>query len=114
MDTTKTQTKKEGKQKVGPVRMPIAAAPKRPLGRVTVLVERCKGCEFCVEFCPQDVLVFSPKFNAKGYHFPEVERPDECVNCQLCYYLCPEFAIFVAAVNNKTTSSNQHRSIPQR
>lgn len=86
-------------------RQPIGVAPKRPRGRVTVLEGRCKGCEFCVEFCPRDVLVMSSKFNAKGYHFPVVERAQECVNCQLCYYLCPEFAIFVTAVNER----NEHR-----
>ncbi|MCS6817058.1 MAG: 4Fe-4S dicluster domain-containing protein [Blastocatellia bacterium] len=82
-------------------RQPIVEAPKRPRGRVTVLEGRCKGCEFCVEFCPKDVLAMSPKFNAKGYHFPVAVRAEECVNCQLCYYLCPEFAIFVTAVNER-------------
>lgn len=82
------------------IRQPIVTRPKRPRGRVIVLEDRCKGCEFCVVFCPQNVLELSPKFNAKGYHFPVVKSAELCVNCQLCYYLCPEFAIFVKEWNN--------------
>jgi 2-oxoglutarate ferredoxin oxidoreductase subunit delta len=63
-------------------------------GRVTVIVERCKGCEFCVQYCPRFVLQLSREFNAKGYHYPEVREGMQCVNCRFCEILCPEFAIF--------------------
>lgn len=88
-------------------RKPIVKGPTCPRGRVIVLEERCKGCEFCVEFCPRDVLELSTKFNAKGYHFPYAKAPELCVNCQLCYYLCPEFAIFVVEAN----SNNTHQTV---
>jgi 2-oxoglutarate ferredoxin oxidoreductase subunit delta len=65
-----------------------------PHGHIHLIVERCKGCEFCVEFCPRDVLVMSAEFNAKGYHYPEVADPDRCVDCDLCQTICPDFAIF--------------------
>jgi 2-oxoglutarate ferredoxin oxidoreductase subunit delta len=59
------------------------------------LVERlCKGCGFCITYCPMDVLEISEKFNVKGYHFPEVRRPERCVNCGLCGLICPDFAIW--------------------
>jgi 2-oxoglutarate ferredoxin oxidoreductase subunit delta len=63
-------------------------------GVVRIIEERCKGCGFCVEFCPKDVLEISNKFNKKGYHPPFVKNPDECVNCHYCEILCPEFAIY--------------------
>jgi 2-oxoglutarate ferredoxin oxidoreductase subunit delta len=66
-----------------------------PKGKVYVIEERCKGCEFCIEFCPRNVLEESEKFNSKGYHPPDVVNPDECVDCGLCELICPEFAIFV-------------------
>ncbi len=67
--------------------------PKR--GVVHIEVDRCKGCGFCVEYCPRDVLVMSDEFNAKGYHPPKVKDIDNCCYCQLCEAICPEFALFV-------------------
>lgn len=67
---------------------------KVPIGEVHIIEDRCKGCNFCIEFCPRSVLVESTRFNAKGYHPPEVDKPDACVNCGLCELICPEFAIF--------------------
>ena len=58
------------------------------------MVERCKGCGFCVEYCPKAVLEMSEEFNVKGYHPPKVVKHGECVNCNLCEMICPDFAIF--------------------
>ncbi len=66
-----------------------------PKGNVYIIDERCKGCGFCEEFCPRKVLAESERFNSKGYHPPEVVNPDDCVDCELCELICPEFAIFV-------------------
>ena len=66
-------------------------------GEVVIIEERCKGCEFCVEFCPLDVLEMSERFNRKGYHVPAVIKSGACVNCHLCEMICPEFAIFSLA-----------------
>jgi 2-oxoglutarate ferredoxin oxidoreductase subunit delta len=39
------------------------------------------------------VLVMSQKFNAKGYHYPEVADLDKCSGCDLCGMYCPDFAV---------------------
>ncbi|MBW8010571.1 MAG: ferredoxin family protein [Chloroflexi bacterium] len=67
-----------------------------PIGQVYIIPERCKECELCIEFCPKDVLQNSAETNAKGYHYPEVIEgmEGECVNCEFCMIVCPEFAIF--------------------
>ena len=68
-----------------------------PRGLVYVIPERCKGCSICVQFCPQLVLQQSAAINAKGYHYPEIApgKEDDCVHCEFCTMVCPEFAIFV-------------------
>lgn len=66
-----------------------------PRGVVQIIEDRCKGCGFCVEFCPQHVLVMSKRTNAKGFHPPELIDDSQCINCGLCALLCPDFAIFV-------------------
>ncbi len=73
---------------------------KIPHGTVRIIVDRCKGCGFCVEYCPKGVLAISEEFNRKGYHPPKVIEPGECVNCCLCEMICPDFAIFSVAVTN--------------
>jgi 2-oxoglutarate ferredoxin oxidoreductase subunit delta len=68
--------------------------PKKHRGQVTINDELCKGCGFCIEFCPTDVLEFSVEFNRKGYHPPRAVNPDACTGCDLCGIYCPDFAIF--------------------
>ena len=63
-------------------------------GQVVIFDDRCKGCGFCVEYCPREVLALSSGFNRKGYHPPEVVQHGLCLSCSLCEMICPEFAIF--------------------
>jgi len=67
---------------------------KIPHGEVHIIKERCKGCGFCVEYCPKDILELAEEFNSKGYHPPIVTDGSACVHCQLCEIICPEFSIF--------------------
>ncbi len=77
-----------------------------PLGRVHVIVERCKQCNFCIDYCPTSVLEYSPDTNAKGYHFPVVSQGKEtaCVNCRFCDLICPELAIYTTEVEAEQTA----------
>jgi 2-oxoglutarate ferredoxin oxidoreductase subunit delta len=78
------------------------AAPKKkkkPKDRerteIRLLKERCKGCGYCVEFCPKNVLEMSEEINTKGFLLPRVARPEDCIVCEICQYVCPDMAVFV-------------------
>jgi 2-oxoglutarate ferredoxin oxidoreductase subunit delta len=67
---------------------------KKGVGSVVITVERCKGCGFCVEFCPTDALKLSDQYNNKGYHPPVLLSQDQCNGCNICGLMCPDFAIY--------------------
>lgn len=67
---------------------------KKIKGEVIIIEDLCKGCAFCVEFCPTGSLEISDKLNSKGYH-PPLFIPDNCTGCGFCERVCPEFAIVV-------------------
>jgi 2-oxoglutarate ferredoxin oxidoreductase subunit delta len=59
-----------------------------------VIEDFCKGCRFCIEFCPVDALEESEKLNAMGIHPPKLKSEDVCIGCCLCEMICPDFAIY--------------------
>jgi 2-oxoglutarate ferredoxin oxidoreductase subunit delta len=81
-----------------------------PHGRIHVIRELCKGCGFCVEYCPRRVLELSEEFNKKGYHPPIAGNPEACVCCGLCELICPEFAIYVKPIEEEEKEGNPKRT----
>ena len=74
-------------------------------GTIIVDQERCKGCELCTHFCPQDVMMLDPdKLNAKGYHPAMLLETNEqvCTGCSICAVVCPDVAITVLREPKKT------------
>ena len=67
---------------------------KTSLGWITILEDQCKGCNYCIEFCPVEALKVSVEFNRHGYYYPVIQTPGECVNCGYCQLLCPDFSIW--------------------
>jgi len=72
----------------------------KPVARVYIIPERCKECNYCWTFCPNDVLEMSEEINANGYRHPRVKpgKENDCVNCGMCMVVCPEFAIYTKEV----------------
>jgi len=74
---------------------------KPPKGEVHLIKDRCKGCNFCIEFCPKEVLEESNEINARGVHPPRVKDENICALCGFCSAVCPDFAIFTTEKNCK-------------
>lgn len=86
-------------------RKPLDQDKVKPIrGQVHVVLDRCKGCGFCIKYCPRQVLEESKELNQKGYHFPYAAKPEECAACGLCEMLCPDFAITVTEIEEKETA----------
>jgi 2-oxoglutarate ferredoxin oxidoreductase subunit delta len=64
-------------------------------GEIHLIVDQCKGCGYCIEFCPKKVLEESREINARGVHPPKVVDESKCMICGFCTAVCPDFAIFV-------------------
>lgn len=68
--------------------------------KITFLKERCKGCGFCIEFCPKKIISLSDKMNNLGYRYARVKDEDieSCSGCAICALMCPEVLIEVEEV----------------
>lgn len=99
-------TKSVAKVTRQPMDLPLAQVP---LGRVHVISERCKQCDFCITYCPTDVLIYSDDINAKGYHYPIVSEGKElaCVDCGFCDLICPELAIYTTEVTDEASATGE-------
>ncbi len=64
-------------------------------GAIVVDIERCKGCELCIESCPTDVIRMETKVNSKGYHYAYMAYPEKCTGCVNCAIVCPDAVITV-------------------
>ena len=61
--------------------------------RIKLIKEMCKGCGYCIEFCPNKVFERSEEITEKGVTPPTIKHPDRCTLCGLCTRLCPDFAL---------------------
>jgi len=66
-------------------------------GKILIDEGRCKGCDYCVEFCPREALKMSEELGPRGYYLAKVADESKCLSCGLCEVLCPEFAIQIAS-----------------
>ncbi len=73
-------------------------------GWVVIDMERCKGCELCLDACPPAVLHLANGFNSGGYRPVILDDPEHrCTGCALCATVCPDgcFTVFREAPAKK-------------
>lgn len=63
-------------------------------GEIIIDVEKCKGCELCIDTCPEDVIALSENINQKGYRYA-VSTNTNCTGCASCSTICPDAVITV-------------------
>jgi len=64
---------------------------------VQINAQFCKGCGFCVRFCPENALAMGMRRNKKGNYLPEFDQA-RCIasnSCTVCAKICPEGAITI-------------------
>ena len=81
--------------------------------RGTILVAQniCKGCELCIEACPQECLGLSDRLNPRGYRYIQLIA-DTCTGCINCALVCPDVAITVFREPKPTARRNPANQPP--
>lgn len=69
-------------------------------GMVVIDIQKCKGCELCINTCKEDALFLSKILNNKGYRYIVAEN-DNCTGCVNCALVCPDAVISVYRTNPK-------------
>ncbi len=57
------------------------------MAQVLIDNDLCKKCGICFNVCPKNVYSFN---ELDG---PKAERPEDCIECDICVKMCPDFAI---------------------
>ena len=69
-------------------------------GDIVVDIDKCKGCEVCIEVCPTNTIAIVDQVNAKGYKYMQNVN-DDCTGCTNCATVCPDGVITVYRVKLK-------------
>jgi 2-oxoglutarate ferredoxin oxidoreductase subunit delta len=63
--------------------------------KINVDKELCKGCGYCIEYCPTKIVSLKNDTNSKGYMFAYQTDERKCTGCKVCAIVCPEAAVEV-------------------
>lgn len=67
---------------------------------ISLNVVLCKGCSFCVKYCPKKILELGKERSPRGFFFPVVTDESKCISCGICSTVCPEGAIEIPGKEN--------------
>jgi 2-oxoglutarate ferredoxin oxidoreductase subunit delta len=73
---------------------------------IKIIEDLCKGCEYCIEICPEEIFIKSKKLNQRGYSIPEIKNSNSCTYCKRCELICPEMAINIEKEEKNHASSH--------
>jgi 2-oxoglutarate ferredoxin oxidoreductase subunit delta len=75
-------------------------------GTVTIDIDTCKGCDLCIEACPQESLALSKEINKIGYHYAVLVK-DNCTGCVNCALVCPDAVITVYRTKKNSSQGKE-------
>jgi 2-oxoglutarate ferredoxin oxidoreductase subunit delta len=64
-------------------------------GKITIDTKRCKGCEYCIIYCPKKCISLSEEINMRGVRYAVFTKPEACIACNICATVCPDVCIEV-------------------
>jgi 2-oxoglutarate ferredoxin oxidoreductase subunit delta len=62
--------------------------------------DKCKGCEYCIYFCPRKAIRKSGTSNTKGYDYVIIDN-EKCIGCSICYSVCPDCCVVIYEIEKK-------------
>ncbi|MFH0913506.1 MAG: 4Fe-4S dicluster domain-containing protein [Candidatus Omnitrophota bacterium] len=65
------------------------------MAKIEINKDRCKGCMFCISFCPKGLIVADSGLNRLGVKPAKFKESAECLGCSLCAIICPDCCIEV-------------------
>ena len=80
-------------------------------GTIIIDENRCKSCQFCVLFCPKQLISINEKaLNLAGYYPAQLNDPDnQCTACGVCALVCPDVCITVLRESKVQASTSGAR-----
>ena len=64
--------------------------------RIEIDKHKCKGCEFCILYCPKKCLELDTELNKRGVYSALFKDKDKkCTGCSFCAIICPDVCITV-------------------
>jgi 2-oxoglutarate ferredoxin oxidoreductase subunit delta len=72
-----------------------ASQKKRRTATILIDDQFCKGCNLCLQVCPQKLFSKGEKRSRGGYRMPEIPDTEKCSGCLLCEMTCPDLALTV-------------------
>lgn len=79
------------------------------MGKIVIYHEGCKGCRYCVESCPRELIyINTEQINILGYNPAHVkDNPEKaCVGCSLCAEVCPD--VLIEVYREKKGAKKEH------
>ena len=63
--------------------------------KVSIDKEKCKGCQYCVLYCPHKCIEMSKELNKHGVNYAVFVKKQACTQCGICQMVCPDTCVVV-------------------